>query len=188
RPPLTPPHPHPDRTPRTDVSDPHRTPRTDVSDPHRTRQTARSRPTPGPGARKCRRNTPTNSSTDHTTVFRSLAVSAGGLGQVQGRRLACLEGWVRCRSACRPVGWEQRRMTCPVGWEERRRTCPVGWEERRMTCPVGYGAGVGSASAPEPIGRETAQTLDRGLQLLQVLGSPGAQAGLTVTELAERLG
>jgi hypothetical protein len=57
-----------------------------------------------------------------------------------------------------------------------------------MTCPVGYGAGVGSASAPEPIGRETAQTLDRGLQLLQVLGSPGAQAGLTVTELAERLG
>jgi len=57
-----------------------------------------------------------------------------------------------------------------------------------MTCPVGYGAGVGSASAPEPVGRETAQTLDRGLQLLQVLGSPGAQAGLTVTELAERLG
>lgn len=57
-----------------------------------------------------------------------------------------------------------------------------------MTCPVGYGAGVGSASASEPIGRETAQTLDRGLQLLQVLGSPGAQAGLTVTELAERLG
>lgn len=54
--------------------------------------------------------------------------------------------------------------------------------------PVGYGADVGSASAPEPVGRETAQTLDRGLQLLQVLGSPGAQGGLTVTELAERLG
>lgn len=53
---------------------------------------------------------------------------------------------------------------------------------------VGYGAGVGSASDSEPVGRETAQTLDRGLQLLQVLGSPGAQAGLTVTELAERLG
>src|SRR5690606_11633975 len=64
----------------------------------------------------------------------------------------------------------------------------VGWKARRMTGPVGYGAGVGSASAPEPVGRETAQTLDRGLQLLQVLGSPGAQAGLTVTELAERLG
>lgn len=47
---------------------------------------------------------------------------------------------------------------------------------------------MGSASAPEPVGRETAQTLDRGLQLLQVLGSPGAQGGLTVTELAERLG
>lgn len=44
------------------------------------------------------------------------------------------------------------------------------------------------SSPAEPAGRETAQTLDRGLQVLQLLGEPGAQGGLTVTELAERLG
>lgn len=35
---------------------------------------------------------------------------------------------------------------------------------------------------------ETAQTLDRGLQVLQLLGAPGGQAGLTMSELADELG
>lgn len=35
---------------------------------------------------------------------------------------------------------------------------------------------------------ETAQTLDRGLQVLQTLGAPGSVRGLTMSELAERLG
>lgn len=35
---------------------------------------------------------------------------------------------------------------------------------------------------------ETAQTLDRGLQVLQLLGAPGGHGGLTMSELADELG
>ncbi|WP_194288465.1 IclR family transcriptional regulator [Ornithinicoccus halotolerans] len=35
---------------------------------------------------------------------------------------------------------------------------------------------------------ETAQTLDRGLQVLQLLGAPGGHGGLTMSELADDLG
>ncbi|QFG69019.1 IclR family transcriptional regulator [Ornithinimicrobium pratense] len=35
---------------------------------------------------------------------------------------------------------------------------------------------------------ETSQTLDRGLQVLQLLGSPGGSAGMTVSALAQELG
>lgn len=51
-----------------------------------------------------------------------------------------------------------------------------------------YRAGMNVPAPRGATGPETAQTLDRGLQILELLGGPAGHGGLTISDLAARLG